>query len=419
MLSREFHRSRRERYHEMLSDGQMGVLFAGSPKKKAGDEDYPFSVYRNFYYLTGCEEPETVYLAYKNGGRVREMLFIRRPNEGMETFEGHRPRPDEAKELFGISQVRYLDELESSVSGIMSWYPVTTLWLDLEERQMDRPSLERNFARRMRDCYPTLAVADSYDWFAKQRRVKDAEEIAKHREACDVTAEAVQYMMRHMRPGMTEGQIEAYFDFIVKTRGCDHAFETIAAAGKNACTLHYSVNRDTAKDGDMILFDLGASSGYYCADVSRTFPVNGKFTARQKQLYDIVLKGLDAALEAARPGQIKDDLQKISWKVMAQELVRIGMIEKEEEMSKYYLHSSGHFIGLYTHDVGEDPALRLEKDMVFTLEPGLYFPEENLGIRIEDTLLVTEDGCEVLSGAIPKTTEEIEAFMAQGADGMA
>ena len=166
-----------------------------------------------------------------------------------------------------------------------------------------------------------------------------------------------------------------------------------------------------AEDGDLVLFDLGARSGYYCADVSRTFPVNGKFTERQRRLYEIVLKGLQAAIEAAYPGQIKDDLQKISRQVMARELVRIGMIRREEEIDRYYLHGSGHFIGLYTHDVGESPKNRLEENMVFTLEPGLYFPEEGIGIRIEDTLLVTENGCEVLTAGIPKTVEEIEALM--------
>lgn len=160
-----------------------------------------------------------------------------------------------------------------------------------------------------------------------------------------------------------------------------------------------------------MLVDLGASWEYYCADVSRTFPANGKFTPRQKLLYEIVLAGLTAALEAAKPGQRKDELQLISKRVMADELVKAGILSAPEEIEKYYLHGSGHFIGLYTHDVGEDPENLLQKDMMFTLEPGLYFPEEGIGIRIEDTLLVTEDGCEVLTADIPKTVEEIEVFM--------
>ena len=160
-----------------------------------------------------------------------------------------------------------------------------------------------------------------------------------------------------------------------------------------------------------MLVDLGASWEYYCADVSRTFPANGKFTPRQRLLYEIVLAGLTAALEAAKPGQRKDELQLISKRVRAAEIAKPGTPSAPEEIEKYYLHGSGHFIGLYTHDVGEDPENLLQKDMMFTLEPGLYFPEEGIGIRIEDTLLVTEDGCEVLTADIPKTVEEIEVFM--------
>ena len=160
----------------------------------------------------------------------------------------------------------------------------------------------------------------------------------------------------------------------------------------------------------MILFDLGAEYGYYASDVSRTFPVNGHFTPQQKDLYNVVLKGLEAAIARTRPGQPKNELQEISKAVMAQELIRLGMIREPEEIMKYYFHSSGHYIGLYTHDVGNDEAI-LEPDMMFTLEPGLYFEELGIGIRIEDTILITEDGCDVLTAGIPKTVEEIEAFM--------
>ena len=178
--------------------------------------------------------------------------------------------------------------------------------------------------------------------------------------------------------------------------------------------MHYVDNDTQTKDGDLILFDLGAQWNYYCADVSRTYPVNGKFTERQKQLYNIVLKGLEAAENASKPGQLKSELQQISKKVMAEELVKIGKIEKEEDISKYYFHGSGHNIGLNTHDVGDHNDLLLEENLMFTLEPGLYFDDEAIGIRIEDTLLVTKDGVEVMSAGIPKTVEEIEAFMAKG-----
>lgn len=412
MLSKAFHASRRNLYHDILEPGQMGILVSGEEKRKAGDENYPFSVYRNFYYITGFERPGTIYIAYRVENEVREILFIERPEPIRERFEGKMPRPEEVIEEFGIMTVRYVDELEKSISSIMSWNDIDTVWIDQENKDfndcVDRYQLLINKLCR---CYPWLKVKNSYDAFSKMRKIKEREEIEKHKKACRVTSEGVRFMMKHIKPGVSEGQLEAYFDFVLKSKGCDHAFETIAASGKNACVLHYNANNAITKDGDLILFDLGASSGYYCADVSRTYPVNGKFTDRQRQLYEIVLKGLDAALALAKPGQNKDELQKVSRDVMAKELIRIGMIEKPEEISKYYLHGSGHFIGLYTHDVGEDSQNCLVENMMFTLEPGLYFPEENIGIRIEDTLLVTKDGCEVLTADIPKTIEEIEAFM--------
>jgi len=210
---------------------------------------------------------------------------------------------------------------------------------------------------------------------------------------------------------MYEYEIEAHFDYTLRSMNARHAFPTIAASGINACCMHYEENNRRMQDGEMILFDLGAECGYYAADVSRTFPVNGKFTGLQRELYNIVLAGLDAAIKASRPGQPKNELQELSKSVMADELVRLGYMEKPEDISRYYFHGSGHYIGLYAHDVGDDNA-RLEEDMMFTLEPGLYFDDLKLGIRIEDTLLVTKNGCEVLSGKIPKTVEEIEAFMA-------
>lgn len=412
MVSAEFHRRKREQYRKLLTEGCMGFVFCGEEKQKAGDENYPFCPYMNFYYLTGYEKPGTVYMAYHTTETEKELLFIERPEEIRERFEGKMPTASEVKEAYGVDEVKYLDELERFIGYIAASGSIHTCYIDQERshftQEKDALSV---FVEKLLGNFPYLSIKNSYPHIVQMRKIKDAEEIALHRKACDVTTQGVKYMISHMKPEMTEGQIEAYFDFVLKSNGCGHAFDTVAAAGANACTLHYSANSDIVKDGDMILFDLGASSGYYCADVSRTYPVNGKFTMRQRQLYEIVLKGLEAALEAAKPGANKDRLQLISKKVMAEELMKIGMIEKEEDISRYYLHGSGHFIGLYTHDVGEHPDNVLVENTMFTLEPGLYFPEEKIGIRIEDTLLVTKDGCEVLTAGIPKTIEEIEAFL--------
>ncbi|OPJ58055.1 aminopeptidase P family protein [Clostridium oryzae] len=411
MLSKEFHKTRREMYAKFIENNSIGVVFAGEEKDEAGDECYPFSVYRNFYYLTGYTKPNSIYMVYRINDKFNEMLFIERPEEVKERYEGKMLRPEEAKAEYGIDSVRYINELENIISWLMFTYDIKNLYVDIARLDMNM-SLDaaQQFAKKVLDKYPFLSLKNTYHKIANMRSVKHREEIEAHRRACSITSDAVKHMLSHMKPGMTENQVEAYFDFVLKSNNCGHAFATIAASGPNSCVLHYSENSRKIEDGEMILFDLGASSDYYCADVSRTYPINGKFTDRQKQLYEIVLKGLEAAIAKTKPGQPKHLLQQVSKDVMAEELIKIGMIKKPEEINKYYLHGSGHFIGLYTHDVGNDEAT-LEEDMVFTLEPGLYFAEENIGIRIEDTILITKDGCEVLTDNIPKTVGEIEEFM--------
>ena len=412
MLTKEFHAGRREAYGKLLEDGSLSAVFAGEEKIRVSDEAYPFEPYRNFYYLTGYAKPKAVYMGYKTGGKFRDVLFVERPDERRELYEGHMDRPEELKEQYGFADVRFLDQLGAFVARLFSGGDMKYFYVDTARWDgFDGPEDEsERFTAQLLKKYPYVQVRNTYPALGDLRSVKAKEEIERHRVACNVTELGVKSMLRHIRPGMREYELAAYFDFELTSHGCTRGFDTISASGKTPCTLHYRENDAELKDGDLILFDLGAASGYYGADVSRTYPVNGKFTERQKQLYNVVLKGLEAGLAISKPGQQKDLIQLESKRVMAEELIKLGMIEKPEEINRYYKHGSGHFIGLYTHDVGNDAAI-LEEDMVFTLEPGLYFEEEGVGIRIEDTILVTKDGCEVLSAGIPKTVEEIEAYM--------
>lgn len=413
MLTKRFHQSRREAFAQLLQDKTITLLFSGDEQFKVSDEYYPFEVNRDFYYLTGYDKPRAIYAGYKVKNNYREVLFIEAPDAHAILYNGPMATTESLKEELGIADVRYTDSLEDFLSRLLFGQEIRYLAIDELPYRLSLPQTAAGaLIDKIRRAYPALTVQNTNFALGELRSHKEPEEIEAHRKACLVTEHGVKAMLQNIHPGMTEGQIEAYFDFTLKTEGAGHAFDTIAASGKNACTLHYSANNATLQDGDLILYDLGASWNNYCADVSRTYPVNGKFTKRQRELYEVVLKGLDAALAATKPGQPKHLLQEISRDVMAKELIRLGMIEKPEEISRYYKHGSGHFIGLFTHDVGNDEAI-LEKDMVFTLEPGLYFAEEGIGIRIEDTILITEDGCDVLSGGIPKTPEEIEAFMAK------
>lgn len=413
MISKEFHAGRRRLYRELLEDNSMGFVFSGEEKEDRGDQMHPFTPYANFYYLTGFDQPRAVFMAVKTGGVYRETLFIDHPDEMKARWQGISYDKDSVREETGIENVEYLERFEEKLPLFGRRNAIRRLYVDIANWETGfTMNPAQKFARKVLDHYPYLEVRNTFEDLAHMRQVKEKEEIALHRRACEITTEGVNHMLRHLKPGMYEHQAEAYFDFVLKSRNARHAFSTIAASGKNACVLHYVANDREMQDGDMILFDLGAEWGGYASDVSRTFPVNGRFSEQQKALYQVVLKGLEAAIEKAKPGQPKNELQEISKAVMAEELIRLGMIRKPEEISKYYFHSSGHYIGLYTHDVGDDNA-PLEPDMMFTLEPGLYFEELGIGIRIEDTLLVTEEGCEVLTAGIPKTVEDIERFMSE------
>ena len=411
MISKEFHASRRTLYRELLEENSVGFVFSGQEKEDRGDQMFSFTPYANFYYLTGFDQPKAVFVASKIMGVYREVLYIDHPDEMKARWQGISYDKESVKEETGIAQVEYLERFEEKLPFFSGRNVIEHLYVDIANWE---DGFSRNqaqcFADKVLSCYPYLKVHNTFQDLAHMRQVEEPEEIALHRRACEITTEGVKNILAHLRPGMKEYEIEAYFDFTLKSNHARHAFSTIAASGKNACVLHYVANDRTMEEGDLILFDLGAEWGLYASDVSRTFPVGGRFTEQQKQLYNVVLKGLDAAIARTKPGQPKNELQEISKSVMAEELIRLGMIEKPEEISRYYFHSSGHYIGLYTHDVGDDRAV-LEPNMMFTLEPGLYFEELGIGIRIEDTILVTENGCEVLSAGIPKTVEEIEKFM--------
>ena len=415
-MSTEFYIERRKRFAETMTDNSFYFVCSGNLVESTDDANYIFQPYRNFVYMTGLKDVDATLVISKLAGKVSETLFMHIPSEHELRWMGTRFDAEEIKAKTGVANLVPNENWDIFISRTMFRNDIQTIYIDMARWDMNYPANEaQKRANRLKEIYPYINLKNAYHTICKMRTIKDSAEIAAHRKAAEITEEAVKNLMSNMLPGMTESHIEAYYDFVLKKHGCKFpAFTTIAATGKNACIMHYVDNDTVAQDGDMILFDLGAQWDLYCTDVSRTFPVNGKFTERQKQLYNIVLKGLEVAESLSKPGQLKNELQQISKKVMAEELVKIGMIEKEEDISKYYFHGSGHFIGLDVHDVGDTADTVLEENMMFTLEPGLYFDDEKIGIRIEDTILITKDGCEVLSGGIPKTVEEIEEFMSKG-----
>ena len=412
---KDFVSKNRKAFGEKMDDNSVAVFFSGMVKNKLGDENYPFTPNRNFYYFTAIDKPNLVLIITKKNNAVSEMLFVERFDEIKAKWVGAVISAEECKEISGIENYKYIDEFDEVLSDNLFNGHINKLYLDLENRDFTEKSPALVLADKIKRFYPAIEINDCYLMLAEMRRIKKSIEIEKIKKAIEITGKGIETMMRNARPGMYEYEIEAYFDFELKRNGVkDFAFKSIAASGKNATVLHYSENNCKIEDNDLILLDVGAQFDYYNGDITRTFPVNGKFTKRQKEIYDIVLRGNILIVNTIKPGIEFKSLNETLKAYYAVELKKIGLIEKDEEISKYYYHGVSHMLGLETHDAGRHNEGYLEKGMVLTVEPGLYIAEEGIGIRIEDDVLVTENGCQVLSPQIPRTTEDIEKLMAEG-----
>jgi len=395
-----------------LDDNSILLLFAGYAPYKSADEKYEFVPNRNFHYITGIDREKIVFMVAKINGNVQEKLFIERPDPVMARWIGARMTDKEATQVSGIECVDYLDKFEDTLSSLLTRNRIENVYLDLERQEIGTAITEaQKFGKIISEKYPYLHIKNVYYDIAELRMIKSEEEVQLIRKAIDITNEGIQNILKNIKSGVMEYEIEAYFDYTLKKNGIKNkAFSTIAASGKNATILHYSENNCKIEDNSLMLFDLGAQYKYYNADISRTFPVNGKFTKRQKEVYEVVLRAQKAVEEAARPGVLYKELNEIAKKVLIEGCKELGLIKEDNEISKYYFHSVSHYLGADAHDVGTYN-IELRSGMVITNEPGLYIEEEGIGIRIEDDLLITENGCENLSKDIIKTVKDIEKFM--------
>lgn len=413
-MKKELFVRNRKNLWDKLEENSITLVFAGQAPYKSADETYAFTPNRNFYYLTGIDREKMILMLVKRNGKVEETLFIEKNDPIMARWVGEKMPEKEVREISGIEKTKFVEEFEETLGLILDRTEIEGLYLDLERQQFNMSaSTPQRFASAVVERYPYLRINNIYHEIASLRLIKSEEEIELIREAIDITDKGIKALMKNSKAGMREYELEAYFDLILKSNGVkDYAFHTIAACGKNATILHYSENDSELEDGKLVLFDLGAQYKYYNADISRTFPVNGRFTERQKQIYNVVLRAQEAVTAIAKPGILFSVLNETAKKVLAEGCKELGLIKEDGELSKYYFHGVSHYLGLDTHDVGSRD-VELKPGMVFTNEPGLYVEEENIGIRIEDDILITEDGCENLSKQIIKTVEEIEAFMAK------
>ena len=405
-MNKEFYVNTRKRVAEKLPDNSMMILFAGKDIRESEDQSYEFCINRNFYYLTGVNEQNDIFVMIKANGNISSYIFINEYDELFAKWNGRKMFKEEVESLSGIENILYLKDFNDFLNSNKDKFQ---LYLDAKPNMFTEPLGEE--AKLIKEH--NLNVNDCHDLIALCRMEKQPEEIEEIKKAISVTNKGIKALMENIKPGLYEYQVESYFDQQIKFNGASGiAFKTIAASGANGCILHYHTNNTIIKDNELVLFDLGAEYNLYKSDITRTIPANGKFTERQKLIYNIVLNGQKLVFENIKPGITVIELNQILIDYYKVELKKIGLIERDEEVSKYYFHGVSHHLGLDTHDVAirKNP---LTPGCIITVEPGLYIAEEGIGIRIEDDALVTEDGVINLSKEIIKEVSDIENYMAQ------
>lgn len=418
MISKIEYMTRRENLIEKMLEGSIALLFSGVGKKQSADENYPFEVNRNFYYLTGISQENSILMLVKGDSSYESYLFIDEKNEKIEKWYGIKLSTTEASDISGIHNVllrsSYNGKLATALDKKLHHFgEIKTIYLDLEdELKIAKATSTHEYKTFLEANFPGYDIKDIYKDIASLRMVKSNEEIALIKDAIATTEIGLNNVLRELAVGRYEYNLRNIFEFNVhEDMQAGIAFPTIVASGKNGVILHYPEAKDILKDNDLVLMDCGASKSLYCADISRTYPINGKFTNLEKKIYSIVLACNKATSKFMAPGLTLDEVKEFAKQFLAKECVKAGLISNENEISRVYYHGVSHHLGLDTHDVVDDYKKPLEPGNVITCEPGLYFKEYNIGIRIEDDILITEDGSECLSKHIIKEIEDIERFL--------
>ncbi|NMA05760.1 MAG: aminopeptidase P family protein [Acholeplasmataceae bacterium] len=405
---------RRKQILKHMDKGSFALFSSGYAPKKSLDQHYPYFVNRNFYYLTGINQAYS-YLLIIKGVIEKTILFVEKRTPERMLWDGVVLTFEEAKEISKVDLVMPNTVLDTFISSILSstraasYGPLDNVYFDFQGNFNIREFAEE-YSEKLKVNYPYLKHHNLNSLLSSLRSIKDKEEIRRMKEAIKITDEGLNLMMKNAKPGMVEHELEAYFEYTLKKHGVTVSFNTIAASGPNGCILHYGDNNRKTEDNELILFDLGVYKDNYASDISRTFPLNGKFTELQKKYYEIVLECNKKCILFAKPGVTWKELNDYAKDILSDGLIKLGKIKEKEELSKYYYHSIGHYLGLDVHDVGPytEP---LKENQVITIEPGLYIAEDNIGIRIEDNILLTKDGSINLSKELIKEIKDIEAFM--------
>lgn len=413
----------RKKFNQHLSDGALAVFNANDILPTNADGTLPLVQNRDLFYLTGVDQEETILVLFPNAfdPAHREMLFVIETNDEIARWEGAKLTKQQATEQTGIASVFWLSEFEKVFKDVMS--QASAVYLNSNEHlRASNPVETRDmrFRKWIMEAYPMHRYERSAPIMHRLRAVKSPLEVELLQKACDINTLAFQRILRTMKPGMMEYELEAEFIHEYKRNGSpDFSYTPIIASGANACVLHYIENDDVCKDGDLVLFDCGNWYANYASDVTRCYPTNGRFTERQKQVYNAVLRVEKAAMELLRPGNQLHEYHREVGDLMTKELLDLKLIDSTDVKNqdpkwpaykKYFMHGTSHYIGLDVHDVGLWTE-KMEVGNAFTCEPGIYIPEEGIGIRIEDNIIIGEKENLNMTAGIPKEVEEIEEIM--------
>ncbi|MDQ3045952.1 MAG: aminopeptidase P N-terminal domain-containing protein [Bacteroidota bacterium] len=430
LLPASFHKQRREALRKMMPDSTCTVVFSGAERQRANDTKYLYHQDPDFYYLSGLTEPNALLIIFKeprtffDSITVNEIIFVQERDPLKESWTGKRLGIEGLKSLGfnGVFVNKEFDDFKIDFSGFRKIYHMD-LPEDVRDDKNDKGDLyslirqfksKTEYKRKNRDNFNLAG------WMATLREIKLPEEIALMRKAIDMTCLAHLEVMKALEPGMKEYEAQAVVEYMFTKEGSEYVgYPSIVGGGSNSCILHYETNRKKLDGGDLLVIDAGAEYHGYTADVTRTLPVDGVFSEQERIIYDIVLEAQEAGIKACKPGAEFRASHKAAVAVIQKRLLELGIIKKGTDFLQYFFHGTSHYLGLDVHDAGNYG--KLAPGMVVTVEPGIYIPSGsdcdtkwwNIGVRIEDDILITAGEPENLSGKLPKTTREIEELMKQ------
>ena len=417
-----FFKNNRAKLMSQMKANSLAVINSNDIMPANADEIMPFKQNSDIFYLSGVDQEETILLLFPDAPNPeqREMLFLKETNEHIATWEGNKISKEEAIHLSGIEQVHWIKDFEGLFRPLM--FQAEKIYLNTNESpraSLQVQTRDDRFIQYVKEKFPLHQLERLAPLLHRLRIVKDYYELTPIKKATEITYKGFKRILPFTKPGVYEYEIEAEYIHEFARNGCSFAYAPIIASGENACVLHYTQNDQKCQDGDMLLMDVGAKYGNYNADMTRTIPVNGIFTKRQKEVYQAVLHVQREAFKMLVPGNTLKEYHQEIGRIMESELIALGLLnqhdlDKQDSKNplykRYFMHGTSHHLGLAVHDVGNQNQ-PFETGMVFTVEPGIYIREEAIGIRLENDIVVRENGIEDLMKFIPIEIEEIEDLM--------